>query len=114
MSNPAGYTTSDLLAAHPTEPNLWRIVGRLNNVIVLANSYKLSPGPMEDIITAHALVQGALIFGMNRHASGVLIELASNAFPDGLSEEAIVEFKGKIWPAIVEADEQVETSLRVG
>ncbi|KAG6892282.1 nonribosomal peptide synthetase [Termitomyces sp. T159_Od127] len=45
-----GYATSDLFERHPTKPYLWKIVGRIDDVIIHSSGEKTVPGPMEDII----------------------------------------------------------------
>ncbi|KAF8215557.1 male sterility protein-domain-containing protein, partial [Mycena galopus ATCC 62051] len=38
-----GYSTKDLFERHPTKPDLYRIVGRLDHVLVMANGEKVVP-----------------------------------------------------------------------
>lgn len=76
--NPA-YRTNDLVVPHPTKPGLWRIIGRLDDQIILQNGEKTNPGPMEIEITDSPLVQSSILFGRARNQMGVLIELAESA-----------------------------------
>ena len=57
-----GFATADLLEPHPTKKGLWRIVGRLDDVIVLSNGEKHVPIPQETHIGASDLMQGAVVF----------------------------------------------------
>ena len=45
-----GYATSDLFTPHPTIEGLWRLVGRLDDVIVHSTGEKTVPAPLEAII----------------------------------------------------------------
>ena len=40
------YATSDLVAPHPTQPGLWKIVGRADEQIILSNGEKTNPVPL--------------------------------------------------------------------
>ena len=40
------YATSDLVSPHPTKPGLWKIVGRMDEQIVLSNGEKTNPIPL--------------------------------------------------------------------
>ena len=35
------YATSDLVMRHPTKPDLWKIVGRMDEQIILSNGEKV-------------------------------------------------------------------------
>ncbi|KAG6899436.1 hypothetical protein C0993_010311 [Termitomyces sp. T159_Od127] len=45
-----GYATSDLFEPHPTKPYLWKIVGRIDDVVIHSSGEKTVPAPMEDIV----------------------------------------------------------------
>ncbi|CAE6424863.1 unnamed protein product [Rhizoctonia solani] len=40
------YKTKDLVIRHPHKPDLWKIVGRLDDQIILLNGEKTNPGPI--------------------------------------------------------------------
>ena len=40
------YATSDIVVPHPTRLDLWKIVGRADEVIVLSNGEKTDPVPI--------------------------------------------------------------------
>ena len=84
---------------HPTRPGLWRIVGRADDVIMLANGEKTVPGPMEGVIMSSALVQGAVMFGRERNQVGVLLEPAPAHAIDPADEIALARFRNAIWCA---------------
>jgi acyl-coenzyme A synthetase/AMP-(fatty) acid ligase len=47
-----GYASSDLFVPHPTNPKIWKIVGRADDVIIHSSGEKTVPAPLEAIITA--------------------------------------------------------------
>ncbi|KAJ7731258.1 acetyl-CoA synthetase-like protein [Mycena metata] len=92
-----GYATKDLFERHPTKPDLYRIVGRLDDVLIMANGEKTVPGPMEDIMMASPLIKGAVMFGRERNQVGVLIEPRQHTL-DPADVQQLAEFRNLIWP----------------
>ncbi|KAJ7718257.1 putative aminoadipate reductase [Mycena metata] len=108
-----GYSTKDLFERHPTKPDLYRIVGRLDDVLIMANGEKTVPGPMEDVMMASPLLAGAVIFGRERNQVGVLIEPNAEYKLDGKDEKHIASFRNAIWPVIQEANENAPAFARI-
>ncbi|KAH0581464.1 hypothetical protein H2248_012544 [Termitomyces sp. 'cryptogamus'] len=112
MSRPAvnnlpdveGYATADIFKSHPTKEGLWKIVGRLDDVIIHSSGEKTVPGPMEVIIMSNPCVQGAVVFGRERTQTGVLIELASGAEVNVGNEAQLALARNELWPTIEEAN----------
>ncbi|KAJ6491913.1 acetyl-CoA synthetase-like protein [Mycena sanguinolenta] len=100
-----GYSTKDLFERHPTKPDLFKIVGRLDDVLIMANGEKTVPGPMEDVMGASRFISGAVMFGRERNQVGVLIEPNHNYHLDPTDEEQLVQYRNLIWPVVVEANE---------
>ena len=51
------YATSDLVAPHPTQPGLWKVVGRADEQIILSNGEKTNPVPLgqsSPLLPSHA------------------------------------------------------------
>jgi aryl carrier-like protein len=65
----------DLYVRHPSKPNLWAFSGRSDDVVVLSNSYKISPLETEALITTHPAVDGCLLIGTGKPQAGLLVEL---------------------------------------
>ncbi|KAI0600274.1 hypothetical protein F4775DRAFT_599390 [Biscogniauxia sp. FL1348] len=107
MSNsddpPNSYHTRDTFIPHPTMPNAWRYIGRLDDRVTLMNGEKVLPIPFEHRLRQHELVEEALIFGVGKAFPGLLI------FPSeksrGLSKEAILS---ELLPAINAGNEAAE------
>ncbi|KAF7347140.1 Acetyl-CoA synthetase-like protein [Mycena venus] len=108
-----GYSTKDLFERHPTKPDLYRIVGRLDDVLIMANGEKTVPGPMEDIMMASAHIRGAVMFGRERNQVGVLIEPNPQYKMDAKDEKKLAQFRDLIWPVIEEANENAPAFARI-
>ncbi|KAJ7626112.1 acetyl-CoA synthetase-like protein [Roridomyces roridus] len=106
-----GYATSDLFERHPDYPDLYKmqvVVGRLDDVLIMANGEKTVPGPMEDIIltSTHPRIRGAVMFGRQRNQIGVLVEPATLV-------EDVEEFRNAFWPAVDAANAIAPNFARV-
>ncbi|KAF8129526.1 acetyl-CoA synthetase-like protein [Boletus edulis] len=107
-----GYATSDVFVKHPTK-DMWKIVGRADDVIILASGEKTVPAPMEGVIGSSSLVQGVVMFGRERNQVGVLIEPRPEHALDVNDEKAVAEFRNQIWPAIEEANKSSPAFSRI-
>lgn len=107
MSNsndpPNSFHTKDLFIAHPTIPNAWKFVGRLDDRVTLTNGEKVLPLPIEGRIQQDPLVREAVVFGIDRPVPGLLLFKAENARE--LNDE---EFLDRVWPAIEDANSRAE------
>ncbi|KAI0643270.1 acetyl-CoA synthetase-like protein [Trametes meyenii] len=107
------YSTSDLVEPHPTKPNLWRIVGRADEQIMLSNGEKTNPVPLEKIINADPHVKSSVMFGRGKFQNGILIE-PKPQFAIDLSDIKQVEaFRNKIWPSVERANEWAPQHSRI-
>ncbi|KAF8550426.1 acetyl-CoA synthetase-like protein, partial [Imleria badia] len=107
-----GYATSDLWVKHPTK-DLWKIVGRADDVIILASGEKTVPAPMEGIISSSPFVQGVLMFGRERNQVGVIVEPRPEHVVNIGDDDAITEFRNKIWPVVDEANKTAPAFSRI-
>ncbi|KAJ3517669.1 hypothetical protein NLJ89_g348 [Agrocybe chaxingu] len=99
-----GYATSDLFEPHPTKKHLWKIVGRLDDVIVHSSGEKTVPAPMEDIIMSSNYVMGVVMFGQSHGQPGVLMEPKPTYAIDVNDENQVAKFRNLIWPIVDEAN----------
>ncbi|KAJ7636839.1 acetyl-CoA synthetase-like protein [Roridomyces roridus] len=106
-----GYATKDLFKSHPTKPNLYKIVGRLDDVLILGNGEKTVPGPMEDLILSIPFVGGAIMFGRERNQVGLLVE--PRQLVDPSDEYQLIEFRNLIWPVVEEANKIAPSFARI-
>jgi long-subunit acyl-CoA synthetase (AMP-forming) len=89
----------DLFIAHPTIPDAWKFVGRLDDGITPTNGEKVLPLPIEERIQHDPLVKDAVVFGIDRPVPGLLLFRAISA--RGLSND---EFTEKVLPAVEDAN----------
>ncbi|EEQ29776.1 putative NRPS-like protein biosynthetic cluster [Microsporum canis] len=95
------YHTKDVYSPHPTKPGLWKFHGRLDDVIVLSNGLKFNPVTMEKIIEGHPLVSRAVVVGLARFQTALLVEPNWNHWDENNSENKFIE---EIWPTVREAN----------
>ncbi|WVQ94361.1 hypothetical protein IAU59_001440 [Kwoniella sp. CBS 9459] len=67
------YASGDLYEPHPTKQNVWRYAGRGDDVIVMSNGEKASPGPFETALRALQLLSDSLVVGSDRPQLGLLL-----------------------------------------
>ncbi|KAF8601152.1 acetyl-CoA synthetase-like protein [Ceratobasidium sp. AG-I] len=103
--NEQAYRTKDLVVPHPSKPNLWKIVGRLDDQIVLISGEKLNPSAMESEIIRCPIVQYAAIFGHERNQTGVLIELTEDVTVGLQTREGCANLIAQVWPYIERANQ---------
>lgn len=103
------YYTSDLFIAHPTIPNAWKFVGRLDDRITLTNGEKVLPLAIEGGILQESVVSEVVVFGVEREVPGLLLFRAEGG--GNLSEE---EFLNRVWPAIEDANSRAEGFSQIG
>ncbi|KAL4077419.1 putative nonribosomal peptide synthetase, partial [Scleroderma citrinum] len=108
-----GYATSDVFIEHPTMEGLYKIVGRLDDVLVLSSGEKTVPGPMESVIGTSPYVSGVCIFGRGRHQVGVLVEPRQGFAVDVKDEIQVAEFRNLIWPVVEEANRDAPSFSRI-
>ncbi|KAG6907803.1 putative NRPS-like protein biosynthetic cluster [Tephrocybe rancida] len=108
-----GYATSDLWKPHSTKKHLWKIVGRIDDVIIHSSGEKTVPGPMEAIVVSDPLVRDAVIFGRERDQAGILIELQAGTEIDVEDHAQLASLRNKLWPTIEEANDVAPAHSRI-
>ncbi|KAG5350707.1 hypothetical protein C0989_009601 [Termitomyces sp. Mn162] len=99
-----GYTTSDLWEPHPTKDHLWKIVGRIDDVVIHSSGEKTVPAPMENIVMSSPYVMGAIIFGRTHDQPGILIEPKAQYAIDITDQTQVAELRNHLWSVIEEAN----------
>lgn len=108
------YSLNDLYVKHPTKANLWRYVGRADDVIVLSNGEKLNPTSMEGTIRQHTDVKNALVVGQARFAPAVIVELTPGAAAEvSQSKKTASEIVNDIWPSVVVANKSAPAHAQI-
>ncbi|KAG2030446.1 hypothetical protein BDR03DRAFT_1017128 [Suillus americanus] len=108
-----GYATSDVFIKHPTIEGLWKIVGRIDDVLVLSSGEKTVPAPMESVICANPYVNGAVLFGRGRNQVGILIEPRAGCEIDVDNGKQLAEFRNRVWPDVEEANNEAPAFSRI-
>ncbi|KAI5866988.1 L-aminoadipate-semialdehyde dehydrogenase [Durotheca rogersii] len=105
---PNSFHTRDTFIPHPTIPNAWKYIGRLDDRVTLVNGEKVLPIPFEHRLRQNELVEEALIFGVGKAFPGLLI------FP---SERARAMSRGELLdalqPALAAGNEAAEKFGRI-
>ncbi|KAJ6509744.1 putative aminoadipate reductase [Mycena vulgaris] len=104
LNDVRGYGTSDLFINHPEKKHLWKVIGRVDDVIVHTSGEKTVPAPMEDIVTSSPDVAGTVMFGSERAQAGIVIETVPSLQIDVQIATQLAELRNKIWPTIEEAN----------
>ncbi|KAI6042371.1 putative aminoadipate reductase [Pisolithus marmoratus] len=111
-----GYATSDVFVKHPTIEGLYKIVGRLDDVLVLSSGEKTVPAPMENVIRTSSYVSGVCMFGRARSQTGVLVEPRAEYVIDVEDQKQVAEFRNLIWhvkPVVEEANQEAPNFSRI-
>ena len=105
---PNSFRTSDLFSPHPTIPNAWKYLGRLDDRVTLVNGEKVLPLPYEHQIRENELVREACIFGIGKALPGLIIIPSENAA--GMRNDQLLE---KLWPVVQAANSKVESFSQI-
>ncbi|KAL4754414.1 hypothetical protein BDW72DRAFT_190275 [Aspergillus terricola var. indicus] len=100
---PGSYHSRDVFTPHPDMCERWKYVTRLDDRITLLNGEKVLPLPIEGTIKQSALIDEAVVVGVNRTAPGLLVFRSETAktIPDA-------EFLNRIWPNVEDANSRAE------
>ncbi|KAJ7489282.1 putative aminoadipate reductase [Mycena latifolia] len=104
LSDVRGYRTSDLFINHPEKKHLWKVIGRVDDVIVHTSGEKTVPAPMEDIVTSSPDVAGSVMFGSERAQAGIVIETVPSLQIDVQSSTQVAELRNKVWSTVEDAN----------
>ncbi|KAI6097310.1 putative aminoadipate reductase [Pisolithus croceorrhizus] len=108
-----GYATSDIFAKHPTIEGLYKVVGRVDDVLVLSSGEKTVPAPIENVIGTSRHVSGVCMFGRGRSQVGVLVEPRAEYAINVGDEKQVAEFRNLIWPVVEEANKDAPNFSRI-
>ena len=80
------FVVQDLLQTNPLDSKQYRIMGRADDLIVLATGEKVLPANLELTVAEHPDIKDVLAFGECQLCLGLLVELAADSFPADLNE----------------------------
>lgn len=99
------WRSSDVFTPHPTIPDAWKHMTRLDDRVTLANGEKVLPLPIEGRIRQNPLVREAVVFGIGKSVPGLLVFKARTDHGIDLSDESFVD---AIWPCVEAANRAAE------
>ncbi|KAJ0123869.1 nonribosomal peptide synthetase [Diaporthe amygdali] len=103
------WSTRDLYRPHPTKPHHWIYHGRADNIIVFSNGEKLNPVTIEEIVSDHNSLKGAMVVGSEKFQAGLIVE--PRVHPKTKEEEkALLD---SVWPLVEKANEETVTHGRI-
>jgi hypothetical protein len=105
---PGSFHSKDIFTPHPTIPDTWKFLGRLDDRITLINGEKVLPIPIEGRVKHDPLVREAVVFGIEKTIPGILI-IRSDAARD-MSD---TEYIDAIWPSVQEANANAEAFSQI-
>lgn len=85
------YSTRDLYTLHPTLPNLWKWVGRIDDTVILASGANVSPAVMESGVSEHPAVQGVIMVGNGHLRPTLIVEPSDGEVDRGEVAESVWE-----------------------
>lgn len=97
------FRTADLFAPIEGSDGWWTFRGRIDNWITMSNGLKMDPTDLENTISAHPDVKGALVAGSHRLRLCLLIELRPESVPT--CDEEREKRLDELWPTINEANQ---------
>ncbi|KAK1596905.1 thioester reductase domain-containing protein [Colletotrichum navitas] len=104
------YNTKDMYRKHPTLPDHWMFHGRSDSIIVFSNGEKLNPVTIEEIVTGHPRVKGAVVAGAMRFQPLLVLE-PTEPLESAEDEEKFVD---DVWPLVVKANKETVAHGRIG
>lgn len=106
---PGSYHSRDVFTPHPSIPDRWKYVSRLDDRVTLLNGEKVLPLPIEGCIKQSPVVEDAVVVGVGKAVPGLLLFRAEHAEQvqrlHPVSEE---EFIDSVWPVIQDANSRAE------
>ncbi|KAJ7475732.1 hypothetical protein FB451DRAFT_255063 [Mycena latifolia] len=93
--------------------SLWRIIGRKDEQILLANGEKTNPLPSEGIINKDDLVHDSMMFGEGKTQNGILVVPRPPMKVDVSNEAEVSAFRNAIWPSVEEANNVAPQHSRI-
>ncbi|KAL8860933.1 MAG: hypothetical protein Q9178_002688 [Gyalolechia marmorata] len=105
---PGSWCSRDVFTPHPTIPDIWKYVTRLDDRVTLLNGEKVLPLPIEGRIREDPFVREAVVVGVDRTVPALLVFRTSDT--DALSEDAYLDI---IWSSVVDANSRAEAFSQI-
>ncbi|KDQ52238.1 hypothetical protein JAAARDRAFT_184391 [Jaapia argillacea MUCL 33604] len=108
-----GYATNDLIMRHPTNPSLWRVLGRVDDQIMHSTGEKTNPGPIESILLKDPLISQVVMFGRGRFYAGILVSPVPEQAFEPSHVERLESFRDEIWKSVETANAFAPSHSRI-
>jgi hypothetical protein len=105
---PGSFHSKDIFTPHPTIPDTWKYLGRLDDRITLINGEKVLPTPIEGRVKHDPLVRDAVMFGIEKTIPGILVIRSDTA-----RDISDTEYIDAIWPSVQEANANAEAFSQI-
>lgn len=105
---PNSFRTKDLFSKHPTIPDAYKYLGRIDDRVTLMNGEKVLPIPIEHRIRQDAHVQECIVVGVEKSAPGLFI--IPGDLTQTMTEEQVID---AVWPAIADANSRAESFSQI-
>ncbi|KAF7588876.1 hypothetical protein BBP40_005061 [Aspergillus hancockii] len=105
---PNSFHTRDTFLKHPSLPNAWKYLGRIDDRVTLVNGEKVLPIPIEHRIRRSTYVKDNLVFGIGRPLPGLLVVPSEEC--QGLNKDEILTL---VWPDIAAANQSAEAFSQI-
>ncbi|KAI0313071.1 acetyl-CoA synthetase-like protein [Amylostereum chailletii] len=106
-----GWSSGDLIEAHPTRHGFFCIHGRADDQLMLSTGEKTNPAPLEHILRQDDNIQSAIMFGRGRFQNGVIVQPKVPFNPR--DEDKLVQFRNAIWPTVLKLNDFSPTHSRL-
>ena len=103
---PGSWRSKDVFTPHPSVPDAWKYVTRLDDRVTLVNGEKVLPLPMEGRIRQDPLVREAVVVGIDRPVPGLLLFRATDDVPES-------DYLDAVWPTIAAANANAEAFSQI-
>lgn len=106
------YSSKDLFICHPTIPQAFKCIGRLDDIITMVTGEKTNPIATELRLRESPLISEAIMFGIGKAACGVLIlpSYVENRALSSLSESELVDM---IFPEVQRVNRYIESHAQI-
>ena len=102
------FHTHDTFIPHPSIPESWKYVGRLDDCVTLITGEKILPTPIEDRIRQDSRVKEAVVIGVGRAFPGLLVFGSQES-----GDPSILDYREAVWSAVVDHNSSVEGSSKI-
>ncbi|KXN84174.1 Linear gramicidin synthase subunit D [Leucoagaricus sp. SymC.cos] len=107
------FVVQDLLEAHPQNVKHVKILGRADDLIVLATGEKVRPTTMEQAVSEHPDVKDVLAFGEGQASLGLVIELKSSSTWDVNDPDAVEALRESLVPYLTKGNSYMDHHAKI-